>query len=257
MECLDTINSLKINFKRNIGTVIIIVEGEKDEFNILKRIFRDILHYRYIEKKRNKRIKDYDEFIMQGNENSKVIVINLKNSNIKNIENDIEYKNQIFNLLYDKYNIDIKNVPIYYLWDRDTHSNSKQLTEKLITSLGNAYENNDYDINGMLLLSYPSIESFVIENFDMNIDMIKSNNIKNYLKKKKYSISNINKHTLLKSVVKLHKNLLEIGIDNYDTSNFSNTSMNIFNYQESLYKNKGYYKILSLLAIILIDLNIT
>ena len=58
MECLDTINSLKINFKRNIGTVIIIVEGEKDEFNILKRIFRDILHYRYIEKKRNKRIKE-------------------------------------------------------------------------------------------------------------------------------------------------------------------------------------------------------
>ena len=46
MECLDTINSLKINFKRNIGTVIIIVEGEKDEFNILKRIFKDILHYR-------------------------------------------------------------------------------------------------------------------------------------------------------------------------------------------------------------------
>lgn len=57
MECLDTINSLKINFKRNIGTVIIIVEGEKDEFNILKQIFRDILHYRYIEKKEIKKLK--------------------------------------------------------------------------------------------------------------------------------------------------------------------------------------------------------
>lgn len=44
MECHITTKSLKINLKRNIGTVLIIVEGASDEF------------------------------VMKGNENSRVIV---------------------------------------------------------------------------------------------------------------------------------------------------------------------------------------
>ena len=68
MECLDTTKSLKINFKRNIGTVLIIVEGASDEFDLLKQIFRKILHYNYIEKSRNQQnFKNYDEFVMKGN----------------------------------------------------------------------------------------------------------------------------------------------------------------------------------------------
>ena len=30
MDCLDTIKSLKINLRRNIGTILIIVEGASD-----------------------------------------------------------------------------------------------------------------------------------------------------------------------------------------------------------------------------------
>ena len=55
MDCLDTIKSLKINLKRNIGTVLIIVEGASDEFGLLKHIFRNVLHYNYIEKSRNQK----------------------------------------------------------------------------------------------------------------------------------------------------------------------------------------------------------
>ena len=61
MDCLDTIKSLKINFKRNIGTILIIVEGASDEFELLKQIFRKIFHYNYIEKSRNQyNFKNYD-----------------------------------------------------------------------------------------------------------------------------------------------------------------------------------------------------
>ena len=81
MDCLDTIKSLKINLKRNIGTILIIVEGASDEFELLKQIFRNVLHYNYIEKSRNQcNFRNYDEFVMSGNENSRVIVINAKNS---------------------------------------------------------------------------------------------------------------------------------------------------------------------------------
>ena len=55
MECLDTTKSLKINLKRNIGTVLIIVEGASDEFDLLKHIFKNVFHYNYIQKSRNQK----------------------------------------------------------------------------------------------------------------------------------------------------------------------------------------------------------
>ena len=68
MECLDTTKYLKINFKKNIGSILIIVEGASYEFDILRQIFKNILHYNYIEKSRNqKNFKNYDEFIMKNN----------------------------------------------------------------------------------------------------------------------------------------------------------------------------------------------
>lgn len=257
MECLDTTKSLKINYKRSIGTVIIAVEGSKDEFRILKQIFKNILHYRYIEKSRNrKNFKDYDEFVMKGNENSKVVVINLQNSNMKDIQDDNKYKDELFKMLYEKYYIDIKNTPVYIIWDRDAKSNSKTLARKLVKTLGNAYENKNANMNGLLLLSYPSIESFVIENFDQEIKDIGNNNIKKYVSNNLYYTEDINNHTLLKSVVKLHKNLKEFGILEYDTSDFSEIGIKIFDEEEQIYDKKGYYQLLSFVAIILIDLNI-
>lgn len=257
MECLDTIRFLKINYKRSIGTVVIAVEGSKDEFKVLKQIFKNILHYRYIEKSRNKeKFKDYDEFVMKGNENSKVVIINLENSNIKNIQDDSKYKDELFKLLYEEYYIDIKNIPVYIIWDRDKKSNSKTLTRELVKTLGNAYENENANMNGLLLLSYPSIESFIIENFDQKTKDIGNNNIKKYVGSNLYYVEDINNHTLLKSVVKLHINLKEFGIFKYDTSDFSKIGLKIFDEEEHIYDTKGYYKLLSFVAIILIDLNI-
>ena len=49
----------------------------------LNTFFQNILGYRYVQRSRKpKRFKVYDEFIMRGNENSRVIVINASNSNI-------------------------------------------------------------------------------------------------------------------------------------------------------------------------------
>ena len=102
MECLSTINSLKINLKKNIGTILIVVEGGSDEFELFKHIFRDILHYKYTEKTRLKsKFKNY-EFVMKGNESSRVIVINAKNSNINTLKKDKEYLNDIYIDLYNE-----------------------------------------------------------------------------------------------------------------------------------------------------------
>ena len=44
MECQDTIKNLKINKNKSIGEVIIVVEGEFDEFRLLKHIFTKVLN---------------------------------------------------------------------------------------------------------------------------------------------------------------------------------------------------------------------
>jgi len=136
MECLDTTKHLKINLNKNINTVVIVVEGEKDEFELLKRIFSDILGYVYVEKKRNGiEIEEYKEFVRKGNFNSKIIVFNTSSSNINSIEDD-SYRNDIFKILYEKYNVDIKNVPMYFIWDRDRESNDYKKTKNLISRMG-------------------------------------------------------------------------------------------------------------------------
>ena len=45
MECQITTKNLKINKNKSIGKVIIVVEGESEEFKIMKHIFTKILNY--------------------------------------------------------------------------------------------------------------------------------------------------------------------------------------------------------------------
>lgn len=257
MECHDTTKSLKINLKRNIGTILIIVEGARDEFEIFKQIFHKILHYNYIEKSRNQQnFKNYDEFVMNGNENSRVIVINAKNSNISTIKKDKDYLNEIYKTLYLDYNIDIKNMNVYFVWDRDQASNLKNITKELLEKLGSSTNNPNGEMNGMLLLSYPSVEAYIISAFDNKTVIVKNTDLKRYIKENGYKISKINKYSLLNATVKMNKALLELGINSYDIDNFSSTSLKIFNKQESIYNTKKYYNLLSLISIILLDLNI-
>lgn len=54
----------------------------------------------------------------------------------------------------------------------------------------------------------------------------------------------------------MHQLLLDMGISEYDTSNFKNINLDIFDYEEKIFKKRQYYKTLSLLMIILIDLKI-
>lgn len=257
MECHVTTKSLKINLKRNIGTVLIIVEGANDEFELFKQIFRNILHYNYIEKSRNqKNFKNYDEFVMKGNEHSRVIVINSKNSNISTIKKDENYLNEIYKLLYYEYGIDIKNINVYFVWDRDRESNPVNITKELLGKLGSSTNNLDGEMNGILLLSYPSVESYIISAFDYKTTMIRSNNLKKYIKDKEYKINEINRHSLLSAVVKMNKGLLGLGIASYNLDNLSPISIKVFDKQETIYNKRKYYNLLSFLSVILLDLNI-
>ena len=54
----------------------------------------------------------------------------------------------------------------------------------------------------------------------------------------------------------MNKSLLECGITEYDLDDFSKTSLEVFSKQELFLRSKKYYNLLSLISIMLLDLNI-
>ena len=258
MECQNTIKTLKINKNKTIGDVIVIVEGESEEFKLLKHIFVDIFDYNYYSLKRNKGITDI--FKSKTNKNSTLIVANTSSSSMKSIFSDKDFEDKIYNMLYNDYKKSLKNVPIFILWDRDRESNTYEMANNGIESFRNSLDN-EYRMNGLFLISYPCIESYELSNFDNRLYYKKfKSSLDAKLEKKtnakKYSLTNITESTLLNAAVNMHKSLLKFNIKRYDPSNFYQINKNIFKSEEKLYNDKKYYKALSLITVMLVDLGI-
>ena len=152
---------MRLNKDKHIGRVLFIVEGSRTELSILRQIFCILLGYSYVEKRRNR-----PTYFESSNDRfSKVGVINTQESNIRAISENEAYLDEVFDTLRDQYQFPVDQSAIYYLFDRDPKSNTDSaLIEKYILSLTNPYDNDDYKA-GQLLLSYPSIESYIISNF--------------------------------------------------------------------------------------------
>lgn len=225
MDCQNIIKNLRINKEKSIGEVVIVVEGEEEEFRLLKHIFINILDYNYIPIKRGKNIRDI--YQSKTNKNSTVIIINTENSNVKSIVNNEEFKDKLYKILHDEYNKSLKNVPIYILWDRDRESNSKSLILKALDMFGDSRDN-DYDMNGLLLLSFPCLESYEICNFDnksWKLSFETSEQVKKYKKSKRHVLSKINENTLLVATENMNRVLKEFKINSYDPSSFKSVNM--------------------------------
>lgn len=154
-----------LNKNKSIGKVIYIVEGEKKEITLLSHIFTKILNYSVVYAKRQKGI--YEKYVSAENQDSKVYLINSETSNIGSIKSvsGKEYLDAVFKALYEKYQLDTTNTATYYIFDRDCGSNLATDCRDLIGMLKNSRDNG-YESNGLLLLSYPSIESYIFSCFE-------------------------------------------------------------------------------------------
>lgn len=211
---------------KRIGKVLFIVEGIKTEINILHRIFTKIFDYQYEKLDRLDRYRPYNK---KDNPLSSIFVINTEESNIKYIDDASGYLDNLFTKLINDYKFPVDKAAIFYIFDRDNYSNTNEnLVVDLINRLGNSRESNDeYDRQGLLLLSYPSIESFTASNY-----------IKNSFN------------------LEIEKAIKNIGIESYDLDNFKDTNLKIYNYEENHYRKTKKYKLLSLLCAALLDLGL-
>ena len=116
--------------------MLFIVEGSQTEFSILRRIFCNLLEYTYIEKRRNR--PTY--FTSPQDRFSQVAVVNTRESNIRDITENENYLDDVFDVLREQYQFPVDQSAIYYLFDRDPKSNTDgQLIEQYIFSLANPY----------------------------------------------------------------------------------------------------------------------
>lgn len=259
MECQNTIKHLRMNKDKSIGTVVIVVEGEDDEFRLLKHIFTKVLNYNYISMKKNKVMQH--EFVSQNNKNT-VIVANTKNSSIKSIIDEKEYKDKLYHLLQSNYHKSLKNTNIYIIWDRDKDSTDDANVQNYYKKAMNTFYSsldNDYEMNGLLLLSYPCHESYNLSNFKKTFykeHFSNSKDCKKEFHKSRFMVRNINEKTLLLAVENMHRSLLNYGILEYDPSHLHQINTKIYRKEEECFKDNGYFNALSLISIMFIDLGI-
>ena len=256
MECQSTTKHLKINKNKSLGEVVIVVEGESEEFKLLKHIFTQVFDYNYFSIRRNKIMRD--KFVSKSNKNSSIIIANTSNSNIKSIMEDKDYKDKLYELLKNEYNRSLKSVPIYILWDRDIDSNKEEIVLKSLNTFTSSLDNN-YEMNGLLLLSYPCVEAYEISNFDKQLwKKTFSNSIdaKKQIKTIIPKLIDINESTLLLAAENMHRTMKKYGIRDYEPSNFQKENIKIFRNETEEYIKNKYFNALSLISVMLIDLGI-
>ena len=267
MDCQDTMK-FEINKGKRIGQVLFIVEGLKTEPNLIYQIFCKIFGYQMDRLYRN---GEYRVFHRTDDPFSKITVINTEESNIGFISKDNEFLNRMFETLIEDYQLDIDNAAIYYLFDRDPASNTdKTFIEDMLSKLASARDiNEDMERQGLLLLSYPCIESFVGMNLLSNsIDycwrktVSLGDDLKKSLQQDGLIPNKISEQTLIHCADELISSLSLIGVettkDAFQASmdHFTDTNTCVYEWQEQQYGIKNQYGLLSLFIMALIDLGL-
>ncbi len=258
MDCQTLIkNNLKLNKNKRIGTVIFVVEGNRTEIDLLKKIFSDILDYSFVsENREGKKIK----FKSKTDKYSMVYVFNSENSNIKSISSETledELCEEIRDL-YDE-NFAIEDAAIFYIFDRDYKSNRIDVVNELIERYFSSRESKDFGMQGLLILSYPAVEAYICEallsnyykkDFDLGLKL------KRYIQNRKIKIDDIKERHLLSCCKSMCKTMNKMEITDFDIDDFTETNFKILNKQEEILHNIEGYKILSMISMALLDLGI-
>ena len=249
--------NIKINKDKSIGKVIFIVEGGKTEPFILHRIFTKIFDYQMEMEIRDKGYRKYNS---KDNPLSQVFVLNAEESNIKYIAKDNEYLNNLFVRLIEEYDFDVDNSAIFYLFDRDNQSNTdSEFIRKLIEELRNSRDNPNNLRQGLLLLSYPSVESFTLSNFQKDSfkeKVVTGKVLKQLLEERKINQSQLSEHTICFATEELVNALSELNVRDYNLDDFWVTNKTVFDFEEETYAKEQLYTTISLICISLLDLGL-
>lgn len=249
-----------LNKEKNIGKVVYVVEGARRELTLLSYIFTKIFDYSVVVAPR----KDvpYLKYESKTNKLSRVFLVCSYESNISFVENQKgqDYLNEVYKVLFEKYNLELSDAATYFIFDRDVQSNKGEEFNKLIPILKNSRDN-DTEINGMLLESYPAIEAYLKSCIDdTSDDWIKSaKELKLKVSEAQYQQDKINDNEIINACVNMLTSIKSISgreLDEQDLDNFAELNKLLFDKEEDYLMQKEFYRILSLLSISFMDLGL-
>lgn len=252
-------SNIVLNRNKSIGKVVFVVEGDKKEHTLLRHVFNHVLDYSVIDVKRNK--SNYTKYVSNNNPNSRIFVVSAKSSNLKSAGEDGKaYLDSVFSTLYNDYSLDTTNAAVYYVFDRDNESNFFSVAEKLSRTLKNSRDNG-IDANGLLLLSFPCVESYIKSCIDdYKFETIGTpKELKEIVSSSSYQYNQIEELSLIRAC-----NYMLLGINQIcgrdlkasDLDDFADLGCKLLSEENDLYLDKKQYRILSLLSVAFIDLGI-
>ena len=187
MEFQSMNKKLKINKNKPIGQVIYIVEGDVTEPELLKHIFVKLLNYSVISY--NKKNDNFTPITFQGSDKySKVFIVPSKYSALVRLKPS-DYLDNIYTNLRNTYGLDPENSATFFLFDRDRKSNKRTVVEHLLSKLASSRGNDnadDYEMNGLLLLSYPCVEAMLLQANSDPKPLINGTQAKQYITNQNY-----------------------------------------------------------------------
>jgi hypothetical protein len=258
----------RIDKTKNIGNVIFVVEGGRTEtggteLRLLKKIFCDILGYEVQELRRGS-----DEFIGYGkNPQFRVFALNLQKNQLTQLTE--ESIDELFSRLKEDFNIKPEDCPVFYLYDRDVLSYHKnELRGKYVKKYTDPYGTDSGD-QGQLLLSYPSIESYLlscVKDDTSKLSCKLGKEAKAVLASEIGSGGSDNvdlvfpeeeaESRLLHSINEMDCGLKSIGIQTYDLDYLAPTLLEAYDNQQKKYSEDDVFWLLSLVGMALLELGV-
>lgn len=268
----------RLNPDALIGDTLFIVEGAKTEFDIIESIFTKRLGFQIV-----KKVRGNDGYILKGSNPSKqVFAFNFEKNQLH--KQDFNELNKLYSELRNVYGFNPDKAAVYLIYDRDVQCyepygidvrNDYIMRFTNCLSSGDKTSTSGYD--ALLILSYPSIESYLTSCF-LNDTYTVEHSLGNQLKiwntnnklewrnvfKKKYDLhkkchiidTDEMDKALLHAVEEMNKAILHFGVSNYNIDDFYSTNIKVFDAEEAHYSKSGNFKLLSLLSVILMQLGI-
>lgn len=249
---------MKINKQKRIGEIVIVMEGENPEIAVMTHVFCDILGYSVSALPRSSQILKKFE----GHDpHSHVILLNAPTNNINSLE-DVENFSQYLHDLSIKLDIDFINDSTYIHFDRDNKNNKHGMMKKMLKVYNSSQGEYSDGQNGLLLISYPSIESFVMSLFEddthKNNSCKLSTENKKLLETKNYKLDDADEKSLLHATNEFLTYLKENNFVTQNNEVYDNKdlSIQILDTQQNKFQKIHTFDCVSQVVQILIDLGI-
>lgn len=243
-----------INKSKNVGNVIFILEGSVTEFDLLKKVFVDILGYQFEELRRT----NTSGFLLHGhNPHSRIVGINFKGNRLFDIIE--EEKNELFFRISDELGIKPENAAIYYIYDRDVKSYGIDEVRTYVEKYQDPY-GTDIGDQGQLILSYPALESYTVscfrdKTYETSYEL--GRELKQYAAQNSYTIQMLRNEThIIHATSEMDCALSSYGIDEYDLDNLGQTLLDLYDCEQQAYLDTRKFSLVSALSFVLLELGV-